>query len=189
MYSDVVPSRTTPNEIANLLKRASSPSSGLPTTRAPPNRPERLTQSPETVKSASNGDDINSESDSESQPGEDAKPRKMSERRRIQNAKFTSWLVEAVLLAFATYLLKSCRLSRRAEHVTKEEVKATIQATDIDDEALSIRNLMSKQESNVIITDPREYQTELFEKAKKQNIIAVLDTGMSNIVSKMRRRH
>ncbi len=36
---------------------------------------------------------------------------------------------------------------------------------------------MAKQESNVIITDPREYQLELFEKAKKQNIIAVLDTG------------
>ena len=36
---------------------------------------------------------------------------------------------------------------------------------------------MSKQESNVIITDPREYQLELFERAKSQNIIAVLDTG------------
>lgn len=37
---------------------------------------------------------------------------------------------------------------------------------------------MSKQESEVIITDPREYQIELFEKAKNQNIIAVLDTGL-----------
>ena len=37
---------------------------------------------------------------------------------------------------------------------------------------------MSKQESNVIISDPREYQVELFEKAKLQNIIAVLDTGL-----------
>jgi endoribonuclease Dicer len=36
---------------------------------------------------------------------------------------------------------------------------------------------MSKQESNVIITDPRDYQVELFEKAKTQNVIAVLDTG------------
>lgn len=46
-----------------------------------------------------------------------------------------------------------------------------------NEENLSIRSLMAKQESNIIITDPREYQLELFEKAKKQNIIAVLDTG------------
>lgn len=40
---------------------------------------------------------------------------------------------------------------------------------------------MAKQESNVIITDPREYQLELFEKAKQQNIIAVLDTGKYDV--------
>ena len=50
-----------------------------------------------------------------------------------------------------------------------------------NEENLSIRSLMAKQESNVIITDPREYQMELFEKAKKQNIIAVLDTGKSSV--------
>lgn len=44
------------------------------------------------------------------------------------------------------------------------------------DENLSIRELMRKAQSQ-IITDPREYQLELFERAKKQNIIAVLDTG------------
>lgn len=59
--------------------------------------------------------------------------------------------------------------------MTKDEVRAAVASAD--DDQLSIRNLMSKQESTVIITDPREYQVELFEKAKKQNIIAVLDTG------------
>ena len=72
-------------------------------------------------------------------------------------------------------LLISPRISKRAEKVTKDERKAEVQ--NADDEALSIRLLMSKQESNVIITDPREYQVELFERAKKQNTIAVLDTG------------
>ena len=68
------------------------------------------------------------------------------------------------------------RLTRRAREVTKEDTKAAIQKAD--DETLSTRHLMSKQESNVIITDPREYQIELFERAKQRNIIAVLDTGM-----------
>ena len=42
---------------------------------------------------------------------------------------------------------------------------------------------MTRQESNVIISDPREYQTELFERAKNENIIAVLDTGMSLVAT------
>lgn len=67
------------------------------------------------------------------------------------------------------------RLSERATKITNEEVQAIVE--NANEENLSIRSLMAKQESNVIITDPREYQLELFEKAKKQNIIAVLDTG------------
>ena len=66
-------------------------------------------------------------------------------------------------------------MSKRAEQVTRDEVKAAVASAA--DEELSIRNLMSKQESAVIIADPREYQIELFEKAKQQNTIAVLDTG------------
>jgi len=66
-------------------------------------------------------------------------------------------------------------LLKRTAKVTKDEVQAVIE--NADEENLSIRSLMAKQESTVIITDPREYQLELFEKAKKQNIIAVLDTG------------
>ena len=67
------------------------------------------------------------------------------------------------------------RLSKRTAKITNEEVQAVVE--NVNEEDLSIRSLMAKQESNVIITDPREYQLELFEKAKKQNIIAVLDTG------------
>ncbi|KAH0556704.1 hypothetical protein GP486_005507 [Trichoglossum hirsutum] len=81
----------------------------------------------------------------------------ISDKRRRQNAKFHSWF------------------SNRAKTICHEDLKTATQA--VDDAALSTRSLISRQESTVIITDPREYQTELFERAKKQNIIAVLDTG------------
>ena len=67
------------------------------------------------------------------------------------------------------------RLSKRTAQVTKEEVQAVVESAN--EETLSTRSLVAKQESNVIITSPREYQLELFQKAKQQNIIAVLDTG------------
>jgi endoribonuclease Dicer len=67
------------------------------------------------------------------------------------------------------------RLSNRAKTICKEDLVKANQA--MDDALLSTRSLISKQESTVIITNPREYQTELFERAKKQNTIAVLDTG------------
>lgn len=74
------------------------------------------------------------------------------------------------------WLIASNSVSTRAAQTTKEEVQAVLENTD--EETLSVRSLVAKQDSSVIITDPREYQLELFEKAKKQNIIAVLDTGM-----------
>ncbi|KAM5473717.1 Dicer-like protein 1 [Microsporum ferrugineum] len=66
-------------------------------------------------------------------------------------------------------------LSRRAEAITEEDVKAVIRAKD--DTQLSMTNIIAKQDYASIIHDPREYQLELFEKAKEKNIIAVLDTG------------
>lgn len=101
----------------------------------------------------SNSDDEKSEDDNEVQ----TKVPKTSERRRAQNVQFSAWL------------------SQRAEKVTKEQVKSVLQ--NANEDILTVRQLMAKQESNVIITNPRDYQVELFEKAKKQNIIAVLDTG------------
>lgn len=67
-------------------------------------------------------------------------------------------------------------MSQRAAKVTKDEIEVVVENANND--TLSVRGLIAKQDSSVIITDPREYQVELFEKAKKQNIIAVLDTGM-----------
>jgi endoribonuclease Dicer len=46
------------------------------------------------------------------------------------------------------------------------------------DAELSTARLLAKQDGGVAL-DPREYQIELFERAKAQNTIAVLDTGMT----------
>jgi endoribonuclease Dicer len=65
--------------------------------------------------------------------------------------------------------------SKKTADVTEKELEETIQAAD--DEALSIQQILAKQEVSAQITNPRDYQTELFQKAKAENIIAVLDTG------------
>ena len=67
------------------------------------------------------------------------------------------------------------RLANRAETVTKEQVQEAVERTK--DVYLSTRSLVSKQESTHIVSQAREYQEELCERAKKRNIIAVLDTG------------
>lgn len=97
------------------------------------------------------------DSDSEDEALKRSGPQTTSTKRRAQNALFSSWVVQ------------------KAESVSKEKIKEAIKSAD--DETLSITNLLAKQESKQIITDPREYQLELFEKAKHENIIAVLDTG------------
>ncbi|EGD90125.1 hypothetical protein H112_02598 [Trichophyton rubrum D6] len=90
---------------------------------------------------------------------EDEKPNPThpSEKRRALSCKFKALL------------------SRRAEAITEEDVKAVIKVTD--DTQLSMTNIIAKQDYTSIIHDPREYQLELFEKSKEKNIIAVLETG------------
>ena len=76
-------------------------------------------------------------------------------RRRRQYDIFERWLVSD---------------SGQEALVTKfKEAKMN----DVADEELSMRALMSKDSEN-IIKNPREYQRELFERAKVENTIAVL---------------
>ncbi|KAF2152570.1 ATP-dependent helicase dcl1 [Myriangium duriaei CBS 260.36] len=44
-------------------------------------------------------------------------------------------------------------------------------------EVLSLGQIMGQQQPDRIVHDPREYQLELFDRAREQNTIAVLDTG------------
>ncbi|GAB7362238.1 hypothetical protein MBLNU230_g2263t1 [Neophaeotheca triangularis] len=81
------------------------------------------------------------------------------EQRRNQKALFDEWLMDDAAQEAAK--------PRSKDGTVKEAA----------DEVMSIRSLMSRQTPDKIVKNPREYQIELFERAKQQNTIAVLDTG------------
>jgi endoribonuclease Dicer len=83
------------------------------------------------------------------------KPRKILERKRRMNAIADSYIQEMT------------------QKSIKEDIRLNCQI--IEDQ--STRYLVHQAESRKIISSPREYQTDLFERAKERNIIAVLDTG------------
>ncbi|OHE95729.1 RNase3 domain-containing protein [Colletotrichum orchidophilum] len=82
------------------------------------------------------------------------KPRKISEKKRQDHAKFQSWVESN-----QTQVLEAA--SKTSKGPTRE----------------SVAYLVRENENRRIIQTPREYQIELFERAKQKNIIAVLDTG------------
>lgn len=85
-------------------------------------------------------------------------PKTASEKRRAQ---------KDILANFAANI---------TSHITQREVEEAA-SKSANEEQLSIRDILAKQETAVRITNPRDYQTELFQRAKSMNVIAVLDTG------------
>lgn len=97
------------------------------------------------------------ESDSDADTPHAHAPRTSDEKRRAQNAIFS---------AFVT---------KKTNQITEQEIKGSDK--ELSDDQLSIRELMANQGNSAKITNPRDYQTELFQRAKDENIIAVLGTG------------
>lgn len=85
-------------------------------------------------------------------------PKSLTERRRAQKVIFENWVI-----------------SDAAQEALKPKTRQQ-KLIDTDDEELSIQSLMAKQGAQ-IISHLRQYQQELFERAQKENTIAVLDTG------------
>ncbi|KAL1303558.1 hypothetical protein AAFC00_006928 [Neodothiora populina] len=109
----------------------------------------------ERMSARTRQDADDSESDAEVESGQTSHTR--SEKRRIRNAHFHVWALRATEASIETQKVRENRTAA--------------------DEELSIRALLAQSETTPIITGPREYQMELFERAKMQNTIAVLATG------------
>ncbi|CAD6499017.1 BgTH12-04671 [Blumeria graminis f. sp. triticale] len=80
---------------------------------------------------------------------------KVAERKRRQNAVAAEYI----------------------KNINKKLVKEANKTQPGDDANQSTKWLVNQSENRKIISTPREYQVELFNRAKQKNIIAVLDTG------------
>ncbi|SMQ54273.1 unnamed protein product [Zymoseptoria tritici ST99CH_1A5] len=100
------------------------------------------------------------DSGAEEDPLPPGAPVSLVEKRRLQKAVFEHWITTP-----------ACQEALKPKHKDGK-------TKGIEDEEQSIHSLLAQQQKGVqIVKNPREYQIELFERAKKENTIAVLDTG------------
>jgi hypothetical protein len=83
------------------------------------------------------------------------KPNNITEKKRLDNAAFHDWVVN-----------------------TQREAMRSSMTVPNDLQNQSVGHLVTASENRRIIVTPREYQIELFERAKRENTIVVLPTGM-----------
>ena len=131
----------------------------------------------ETASCSGNMDPRHSDSDTDHEDVTGPRKKTVSERKRQQLAIFNSWLERHLVRSRADQLTVPLRKNERAQSGLLQQSEGSGKV--VADELTSVQALARRQESKVIISDPRDYQMELFEKAKQENIVAVLDTGMS----------
>lgn len=98
-------------------------------------------------------------SGSEDDPIPSGAPASDKEKRRLQHSIFDAYLRSA-----------ACQ-----EDVRPRKKNGLIK--EVEDDEQTVHALVAQSQGIPIVKNPREYQIELFERAKKSNTIAVLDTG------------
>lgn len=153
----VLPESDTNSLAASSTESSIDPSTGKPSSLEAPNKATGTTEEAKLDDDEPESIDSDDESNDYRLMVNPDRPRKITEKRRLDNAAFQEWMIKN----------------------QREVTKASVAAAKNNLGSQSVASMVTGFEDKKIITSPREYQTELFERAKQKNTIVVLDTGMS----------